>query len=517
VTASAAEVDDLVKLLSDQLGDESAEVRASAAEQLGDLGVDAKSATEALTKAVTDPDHDVRREAIEALRKIKPDKEVLFPLLVNLLSDVEPSVAVAAAASLADVGEEIVPLMNQALGNEKSRFWAILVLSDLGPQAKDAVPSLLKALDSDKPEVRREVLMCLGEIGPGAKDAIPQLTQALEDEDKAVVFAASYALAKIGVEAKSASRAISQGLRSEDEFLQIVSAWALIKVNADNETAIEKGLPWLLQGLQNRENKAVRIAAARAIVDLKPPHEILIPKISKIMEEGTPETRAELIEAVAAVGAEAVPGLSRALKYEDIRPMAAQALGQIGPDAAEAVPALTQYLAESNTETQREILFALGQIGAASKSAVPEVLKQLENEDEDVRYSAVFALGNIGQEASDAVPELIKNIKSDDEFYRLVSAWALVKISPKNEELAKLGLPLLILALKHDRAFVRIEAINTLGELGEAASPAVPALKEALEDPDEDVRRLAAEALKKISAEPGLPGKPPVKLPFGKP
>lgn len=62
----------------------------------------------------------------------------------------------------------------------------------------------------------------------------------------------------------------------------------------------------------------------------------------------------------------------------------------------------------------------------------------------------------------------------------------------------------LIKQLKDKDAFVRLRAAKTLGQMGEKAKEAVPALKEALADPDEDVQAFAKRALELIGPDAQL-------------
>jgi len=59
----------------------------------------------------------------------------------------------------------------------------------------------------------------------------------------------------------------------------------------------------------------------------------------------------------------------------------------------------------------------------------------------------------------------------------------------------------LLLSLQYGDAVARREAIISLGKMGPAAVMAVPAVTKALKDKDENVRKSAAEALKKIQAK----------------
>jgi len=69
------------------------------------------------------------------------------------------------------------------------------------------------------------------------------------------------------------------------------------------------------------------------------------------------------------------------------------------------------------------------------------------------------------------------------------------------------AVPILIELLKDDNSVVRQEAILILARIGGPARAAIPALQQALNDPDEQVRARATTALRQIElavqAEPG--------------
>jgi len=79
------------------------------------------------------------------------------------------------------------------------RVAAVRALGSAGPEAKVAVPALLRVIDED--ELRLEVIRALAAIGPEAKMAIPALIEALRDGDRDVRAGAGAALSRMGVEA----------------------------------------------------------------------------------------------------------------------------------------------------------------------------------------------------------------------------------------------------------------------------------------------------------------------------
>ena len=74
-----------------------------------------------------------------------------------------------------------------------------------------------------------------------------------------------------------------------------------------------------------------------------------------------------------------------------VRSNAAIALGNIGEDAKDAVPALIQALQDQNSEIRYHAAMALGEIGSGAADAVSALIQALQ--DQDVRVIAAYALG----------------------------------------------------------------------------------------------------------------------------
>jgi HEAT repeat protein len=70
-----------------------------------------------------------------------------------------------------------------------------LLLGDMGPDAREAVPTLLELLKGEGVQGRKLAAMTLGYIG--VPEAVPALRQALEDGNEAVRKLAAGALLKI--------------------------------------------------------------------------------------------------------------------------------------------------------------------------------------------------------------------------------------------------------------------------------------------------------------------------------
>jgi HEAT repeat protein len=376
-----------------------------------------------------------------------------------------------------------------------------LALGEMGPKAKDAVPALVNALADDRPDVRREVLICLGHIGPDAK-SLPAITAQLDHKDDSVKAAAVFAIAKMGPEAAPALPKLEQQLTTTNELLQTVAAWAVARIQPNNAAALDKSLPILVQSL-TRKDAAVRTAALRALLDLRPGPDRVLPVLHRILENADPAQLDEALDALATIGEPALPGITLALKRPESRLRAVSILGRMGPKAASAVPALLEVYQDPTAggSLRREVVHTLGAIGPAAAAAVPALAAALEDPDSRLRHNAGIALGRIGKPAASAAPALEKALAvPDDEYLTLVCAWALLKVQPDDLKLRARTIPLIAKALGDAEPTVRRGAAEALGALGADAKVAVPNLQKLLQDPDPSVREAAQAALAKIGS-----------------
>ena len=135
----------------------------------------------------------------------------------------------------------------------------------------------------------------------------------------------------------------------------------------------------------------------------------------------------------------AVPVLAEALSDAAIAPQAAETLGNIGPEAEAAIPALVAAIERERGKASGigsggpstfswRCGLALAQIGPAS---IPELIKLLAHEDRHVRMTAANALKEIGPRAKDAVPALNQASNDEDESVRRSVRAALARIGSR--------------------------------------------------------------------------------------
>ena len=126
-----------------------------------------------------------------------------------------------------------MPGLIVALDNDKAAYWACLILRDIGPAAKDAVPALTKKLEDKDPQIRREAILALASTGSEAEPVVPAIAAALKDEQ--TCGAATYALGRIGQIPANVEPTIKANAKSSDKVLSTASLWALARVHPDDK------------------------------------------------------------------------------------------------------------------------------------------------------------------------------------------------------------------------------------------------------------------------------------------
>ncbi len=492
--ARGAKAADAVAPLTDLLKDGSAKVRAHAAWSLGAIGAAAKPAVPALAELLKDPDETVRRQVVKAVQAIHPGPAVVVPLCTKLLNDPDPAVRVRILQAIAEAGPKAVPGLIAALNSDKAAYWACLALRDIGPAAKDAVPALAEKLKDPRPEIRREAILTLGAMKEAAIPVLPQIAAALSD--KHARTAATFAFGQIGQIPANAEATIRTNAKSDDRLLATASLWTLARVHPEDKDLRRQVTEQLIARLKDPDG-FVRVEAARALAALPPAPEITVPIWEKALQGADEATAQHALDALAALGAPAVPRLIDALKHKQLRADVEYILGRIGPAAAPATNALVKLMDDKDARVANEAVLALASIGPGAKDAIPALVKVLQqgSDEKTIFSSSAYALGKIGPDAAAARPALLHLLSHSDRHLALVSAWALTQIQPVSAEVAAKVVPVLVAGLAAPLPLGRQSAAEALGNLGPRAKEAAGALRKALSDEDKEVRAAAEKAL----------------------
>ncbi len=221
---------------------------------------------------------------------------------------------------------------------------------------------------------------------------------------------------------------------------------------------------------------------------------------------------------------------SELLMFANTRVAVIDEYGQIGPDAADAVPAILSVMEQGDGKTVIACARALGRIGVADKTVIDALKKRKKSSNPEVRKAAADALKQIAnpsaisaeetspvaestevevqpappspqpEHAADplgkhTVPELLTALAGSDTEIADSAKQELMSMKVKTliSELKK--------AISHKDPVVRMKAISALGKMGSKAADAAPMIAAALEDESLDVKKEALFALMELGAD----------------
>jgi HEAT repeat protein/energy-coupling factor transporter ATP-binding protein EcfA2 len=493
-TASDASIPALLEFLENQV----LETRISAIYALSELGSNAT--IPGFLKALKDKRLDVSDVAADALGSLDPS--ISIPLSRQLLEDEDPDLRKIAAEILGmykhlDSQPQLLEkLKDPDLGVRHS---AAIALGKMG--CKASIPHLLEILDPPYSYLSWSAAELLGELGNEA--ALPNLINALKNPDAYTRRWAAQSLRKYNSE--FAVFGLLDALEDEEISVQMFASESLKKINK------EVSIPVLFNLIDN-ENSKVRKRAIETLEVIG--DEIAIPKLIKALEDEDFAVRRTAANAlVKSEYKSPVPDLIELLKHQNplVRSEAAFVLGKMGCDIA--TQELVQVLLDENQDLFVWIntVIALSRLG--NMTAIILLLQLVDLElPSFFRAGIVEALGELKEKISDpellshlnkiATPDLLLALKDESSYVRINSALSLGKIGNIDTALE------LIKALADEEVYVRKVVADSLGEIGyEAAIPSLLELFEAEEGLEEEtVRASAANALEKIGGEKTIQG-----------
>ena len=278
-------------------------------------------------------------------------------------------------------------------------------------------------------------------------------------------------------------------MASEDEAVRN-SALADLKTlqGTEREQAISILSSVLHRGPLQAERAALGLAQLK--VDAEP---VLIDLIYALSYDEESVALA-VSSAIVPLGGRAVGPLRRVLDDANFftRRRAVDILGRIGPAAAPAVTPLIETLFDTQYEVQNAAEKTLIAIGPA---AIPGIMSTFPKANEVQRRRLVQIMGHYGAPAADSFITIAR--KDASPYVRLNAMDQLGQIQP----LPKEALPVLLKALSDFDESVRGGVADILGSLGPVAKPLAPTLQRiAGDDPDSLVRQKATDALTVITS-----------------
>jgi HEAT repeat protein len=307
--------------LTGAIQDPKADVRRFAIAAVAGLGADGATAASSLRAGLTDTDPGVRAAAALALGKIGSDTPLTIQALTQSLKDKDSGVRKNAASALGRLhsAEGAKQALIQALKDDDDDVFgtAAAELSIKGRLGKSDVSDLLDVVQAKKPSRRAFVATTLGRVGSDSREAIEALGTLLKDSDASVRRDAAKSLAASGPKAWICLAPLLQALDDSDPTVQEPAIVAVGHLGLLARAAVPKLI-------KARKNPALHEAANQALVQ---------------------------------VGKGDLPAVLRALDKADgikDRHELIGILGKMGPDAAEAIPALSKLAANANLPSTRE-------------------------------------------------------------------------------------------------------------------------------------------------------------------
>lgn len=376
---------------------------------------------------------------------VEPEKAV--PILLGLLDHDDFDVQMAATKRLRALGARATAVLVRQLKGPKCGHLAVLRgFVWLGASARDAVPELIGFLEDCRSSKRHELTIgtieALGAIGPDAKDAVPLILQALNDDDKWVRVKAAEALGRIAANPKEVVPALCKAYSSIEGPWREVVVEALGKFRSRNVVAVAL----LIKALQD-DDASMRETAAAALGELAPDCYKAIAPLREALRDQVPYVREAALASlrrygeadVAApalvallqdeddgiqttawlelmdMGSSAVESLVAALGDSDVavRSSAAELIYYIGPQAAAAVPKLQRLLHDPAEEVRVQAAIGLAEIGEGSRPAIGALVMALSDPNPKVCRYAAFALGVIGERTKPVVDGLIGALQTN--------------------------------------------------------------------------------------------------------
>jgi HEAT repeat protein len=414
-------------------------VRAEAVTAIGRLGDE--DAVMLLFELLGDERELIQERAMAALAQLEPER--VSPLLLQGLVSADENVIVRAAETLALRARLGGGRGAADAGARRPRGGAARRAARARRAAAPRDPGLLRgALQDPSSLVRQQALLSLGKLEE--PEAAAELLPFLDDPDPKLRFVAVRALGQIR-----------------------------------NPEVVERLIPFLKD-----KTKELRFAAVEAMGTIRAA--AAARPLTQVLQDPDRNLRRAAAEALGAIAdPQAVAPLLLALADEhwSVRSAAAAALGRI--KSGKATSPLLERLSDEDASVRRAACAALGEIGDA-RAARP-LLKLLE--DASLQATAVEALRQMG---ASALPDIERGFASAPPQARRLLIDAMQRLEDRRAR------RLLLQALLDDSAPVRAEAALALGDGGylEAVRPLMD-LK--AQDPAPEVRRAAAQALKKLA------------------
>lgn len=461
------------------------EDRDLAAKALPKLG---SYAVPSLLKLLSGNDAQIKMDTALVLGEIGPESRDAIPILVEFLSD-EEELGKAAAQALGMIGPDSTAALFEVFDgyDDVARVNAARAFAWMGAAGKDIAPELIKLFWDTK--LRSELAYSLSRMGT---EILPLLLLAMVDTDTELRRGAAEAIGHIGPAAVSATPELIIALNGKDGTVRIEAAEALGKVASSPDAAVE------LTKFLVEEHAWMFHVVKKSLVQLG---EISIPPLIKALEVKNNVYRTNAALTLAEVEGDktgAIPILKGMCSNADanVRKCAAIAIESIGPDAIDTAGLIKKLIRDRDADVRFHAIRALDAIQAYDDEAVRILIDAFDDGDPRVSSMAATALSHFG---TNALNPLLKALRSSDDRVYTRASRTLGEMGARAND----AIPDLVEMMGDRVSRLRSNAVKTLGYMGIESTDAIQSMAELLADKEPAVRRVAAEAL-------GMLGRPAV-------
>jgi HEAT repeat protein len=423
-------------LLMGLLKDPEAEVRLAAARSLGRLGPSAAMATTELRERLDDSDLAVRVAAAQALWSLDPARETqsAVSVLQRILKSGQVSQQRAALQVLGNMGadaEAALPDVVKLARQDRGQTLGHDAVSALG-RIQPTTPQRMALLKEFLKDSGRRDLTAVARLVENSgtveecKALVPLLERLVFHADKEVSDTAVQALGRLWQTASSTTPSLLSRLRMDDfRNHGCVGALECIVQNGDSARDVAA---FLIQQSGDPKSRALMVCA-NLIPELGPHAEDLLPYMLCCTNDGClrESTFADAFRRMmhGRLTEKSVPLLTEMLlRNSPDAYLAAEALEQIGPQAADSVPALKRLLLSLNEENRDEaacLCSALLAIEDGPSAETRKVLLRLPAAHlawialRDPSSRSARNLARFGPESNQLLQTLVEGLRAPDE------------------------------------------------------------------------------------------------------
>jgi HEAT repeat protein len=416
---------EIITALKEALRDPELSVRGAAAEALGRIGSLAAEAVIPVVELLDrETDEMGRARCVFALGRAGKNASRAVPVLLDLLRSDNTHAYDTALWALAEIGSytpEVVEQISRGLDRDVSdqRWTAAKALGLIGKDAAVAVSRLVSALQDVHPLVRELSAWALGEVGSASESALPRLRQLAETDScaeiryRAIVSAGliSDGPAEFGIFESEPEIALGKAGRMQqaEQYLTRIENQDrdvqedCIRAIGELGPPVEKVVPELLPLLANEHLQgSTALAVAKIGVNSKQASAAL----TSLLPQARPQMLAPLDWAIGLLGpraVEAIPHLRQQLREYggsehrnlEIRYHATWALARVDYLGREVVPDLVASLNDEDSDVRAMAAENLGYIGPAAAQAEAALQAMKKNPHPIVRSRSAWAFKRI--------------------------------------------------------------------------------------------------------------------------